>query len=107
MLDALETIHNAEEAIEQRKKDLQNELKQYSEEKAADIERRKGQNQLLLNQLISEKEEAEERALQQARELLLAEAKEVRENLQEQYEKTYQQAIDLIIGRVKETYGSH
>lgn len=107
MLEALEEIRQAEEAVELKRVSLLNQIKQYSEGKEAELEAKKSENQQLLTKLVAEKEDAKERELLAEREELLAEAKEVRTNLQQQYEKHYQQAIDTIIERVRETYGSH
>lgn len=107
MLEALEEIRKAEQAVEARRVSLLGKIKQYSEEKEAELEAKKSENQQLLSKLTAEKEETKERELLAEREELLTEAKEVRNNLQQQYEKHYQQAIDTIIERVRETYGSH
>lgn len=107
LLEALEDIRAAEQEIDAKKSALQADLKAYSQQRADKLEQLKLEKHQLLNQLIEEKERQEKEQLQAEREKLLAEAQMVKQNLQEQYEKHYQQAIGTIIERVKETYGNH
>ena len=107
MIEALEEIRKAEKAIEANKQQLTRELQRYSEEKTAAFEAKKVENQKILSKLQHEKEVSEDFELQEERKALLAEAKEVSQNLQKQYDEHYQAAIDTIIERVKEAYGSH
>lgn len=105
LLEALEEIHKAEEKNETAKQELLQELKDYALSKEQEIEKKKIENRQENARLVDERETIEKERLQKEKELLLIEAKEVQETLRQRYEENYQQAVDAIIERVKETYG--
>lgn len=107
MLEALEKIKQAEKENEQAMKKLQQELKDYKEAKAVELDQLRASQKQHLEQLLKEKKRAEQQKVIAEKNKLNEDARRLQSIVQEQYEKQRQQAVDAIIERVKETYGRH
>lgn len=107
LLEALEEIRKAEEKNDAAQQALIQEIKDYAQSKEAELEKQKVANRQENARLVDEKEQSEQQRLETEKAALLVEAKEVQATLQARYDQNYQQAVDTIIERVKETYGRH
>lgn len=107
MLDALEKIKKAEKENEQAMKKLQQELKDYNEAKAVELDQLRASQKQQLERLFEEKKRAEQQKAIAEKNKLNEDARRLQAIVQEQYEKQRKQAVDAIIERVKETYGRH
>ncbi|MBO0430637.1 hypothetical protein [Enterococcus sp. DIV0660C] len=102
MLEILEKIRKAEEKNEEQMQVLRTEMQELTKQKEDElhtIEERKRQEQ---TQLLSEKKQIKEATLKSKQKQLDEEVQQVQQTLTEQYDKHQEQAIDLIIERVKE-----
>nr|WP_211196999.1 hypothetical protein [Enterococcus mundtii] len=88
-------------------KKLQQELKDYKEAKAVELDQLRASQKQHLEQLLKEKKRVEQQKAIAEKNKLNEDARRLQSIVQEQYEKQRQQAVDAIIERVKETYGRH
>ncbi|MHC5249021.1 hypothetical protein [Enterococcus sp. LJL120] len=106
MLEALNEIKAAEEQLAIKKQAMLDNIQKYATERNQELQKLQTENHQLLTKLMAEREAAEAEQLAAEKELLLIEAKKVSDDLQEQYQKHDQAAIQTIIERVKQNYGS-
>ncbi|MGX7350589.1 hypothetical protein [Enterococcus canis] len=106
-LEALETIHQAEQKIAAEKQQAKAEINDYQAEKDAAFHQAEAQSQALISRLLEEFRTSQTNELQTEKDELLADARQNEQLFQQQYEQNKTDAIEYIVERVKKLYGGH
>ncbi|OJG68671.1 hypothetical protein RV09_GL000070 [Enterococcus moraviensis] len=106
VLEALDKIREAEEAVEKKRQAIKKEIDSYEQEKNAVFQKRQQESQVKIAHLLHEIEEQKTEQLQKEKSLLISDAQKQNQDFREKYEKNKEVVIDHVIERVKNIYGS-
>lgn len=106
VLDALEQIRQAEDQVQQMKKDVQQEMTDFETKKNQEILQLQKSSQEKVKKLLQETEHFQQEQLKTEKDILLKDAEEQKKSFQSKYDSNKNQMIEYIVERVNELYGS-
>lgn len=104
--EVLAKIQEAEEENQQHRLQAQETVNKWSEELQAELSSFKQEQQERISEQIAKRKEELEREVQQERSSLFSNQKEADRHFKELYEKNKKEALQLIMKKVRENYGS-
>lgn len=105
-LEALEIVRQAEESVEQMKRDAKQEIDAYQAATDHKVQAARQKSQIKVTKLLTDFTEAQTAELQKEKDILTAEAKQIDQSFQQQYAAHQDEAIRYVVERVKKLYGS-
>jgi V/A-type H+-transporting ATPase subunit G/H len=106
VLEALDSIRDAEEKVETMRQAVKKEIAAYEQQKSQQFKQMQAVSQENVATLLQELEAQHAEQLEKEKMLLLNDAKKQNQTFRNKYEQNKDAIVDHIIERVKKVYGS-